>query len=91
MATTVMAIKKVFYPFDEAVKKAIEQNVEIDYEKGLASDPYHANLDHEARVRYQREAEELLATTGENRMPEYPLTEHICVQKEDDVSENQTR
>lgn len=91
MATTVMSIKKVFFPFDEAVAKAAAQNAAADFRKGLHNSEKFADLPRLQRNQYEYEAERLLKTTGENRLPTYPENEHICVQKEDDVVQNQTR
>lgn len=82
MATTVMSIKKVYFPFEEAVIQAVNQNVSADYQQGLVGSTNIAELPRAQRNQYEYEAERLLKTTGENRLPTYPHFEHICIQNE---------
>lgn len=77
MATQIQQIKKVHYPLAEAIEKAMQQNLNRDKRLGLIGEPYS---NEEIEI-YREEATTLLKDSGENYLPEYPDTEHICVEK----------
>jgi hypothetical protein len=77
MASQIQQIKKVHYPLAEAIEKAMQQNLNRDKRLGLVSEPFsNKELDI-----YREEATTVLKNDGENYLPEYPDTEHICVQQ----------
>ncbi len=80
MAEAIVKVEKKFYPFDYAVKRAAEQNVLMDYRKHVIGATHLRELDIGKRLEYIQEARTLLRQRGENRFPEYPESEHICVQ-----------
>lgn len=81
MAGQIFEIKKQHYPFQEAVKKAIEQNVLRDHRLGLISATTIDELTEEQKGVYTADAMAMLEIHGENHIPHYPDTEHICVQQ----------
>lgn len=79
MAGQILAIKKVYYTFEEAVEKAAEQNFMVDKRKLGIVDAKFSERTNEEGEYYFKTAEDTLADFGENSVPEYPDTEHICV------------
>ncbi len=82
MATQILAIKKVFFPIEEAVLKAAEQNVSRDFRMGMPSvtSGIFSEQTEDTQRDYLHYARRVIEKTGENYLPEYPDTEHICVQ-----------
>lgn len=77
MPTQIKKITKVYFPMEEAVKKAADQNMARDQRLGLLSNPANEG---DVEI-YTAEAEEVLKKDGENYLPEAPDHEHICVQR----------
>lgn len=63
-----------YYPLKEAIELAAVQNLQRDIRLDLEEDESALDI-------YREEAKYLLKTAGENYLPEFPDTEHICVSK----------
>jgi hypothetical protein len=82
MAEAILKIERKYYPLEEAVKRAAEQNVARDYRNNLIEVSSLKELPVVLRSIYVNRARSLLKLDGQNSMPEYPDKEHICVNQE---------
>lgn len=79
MANQILKITKVYYPLEEAVQKAAEQNLAAAHRDGLHPVAKLEDLSLFNQTVLLNNARWLLASLGENSLPVYPDTEHICL------------
>uniref|UniRef100_A0AAU7PFC9 Uncharacterized protein n=1 Tax=Burkholderia phage vB_BgluM-SURPRISE13 TaxID=3159457 RepID=A0AAU7PFC9_9VIRU len=82
MPGQIMLIEEVFYPLDEAIQKAAEQNVRRDFNLHLIGIKDFENLTQQDKDMYRAAAYDLLCKIGKNYVPNYPDFERICVEPE---------
>lgn len=81
-------ITQVFYPREEAAVKAANQNLNRDFRKGLRKEKSLSDFkDPVASHEYLHNTMYTLICDGQNCLPEYPDTEHICVIPEPEEGE----
>jgi hypothetical protein len=81
MGFEIKPIKDVYYPLEEAIQKASEQNVRRDHRLHLISTDKLSELSEEDQKKYVDEAARLLAEFGVNYVPNWPDDERIRVTK----------
>jgi hypothetical protein len=69
-------MKTITLPLKQAVELAVKENIERDRRCGLLESVL---VSPDERAIYEKEAEHLLRTTGENYTPEYADHHHIMV------------
>ena len=69
-------MNSVALPMKEAIELAVKENIERDRRCGLLKSTL---VSPDERAMYEKEAEHLLRTTGENYSPEYPDHHRIVV------------
>ena len=82
MPGQIMLIEEKFYPMDEAIQKAAEQNVRRDYNLHLIGIENFENLTQQDKDLYRAAAYDVLCKIGKNYVPNYPDFERICVEPE---------
>ena len=79
MSNQILKITKVYYPLEEAIQKAMHQNFAAMVRDGLSKVDKFEDLSlFEQTVMYNN-ACWVLTELGENSLPVYPDTEHICL------------
>lgn len=82
MAEQIARIEEKHYSFEEAVKRAADQNVARNFRNGLSCFSSLSEMSVKDRVVQYHLARTTLLKQGQNTLPEYPDTEHVCVKKE---------
>ncbi|BDD79429.1 hypothetical protein [Burkholderia phage FLC8] len=81
MPFEIRPIEDKYYPLEEAIQKAAEQNVRRDYRLGIISSDILTDLTEVDRKKYTDEAARLMTEFGVNYVPNSPETERIRVAK----------
>jgi hypothetical protein len=90
VAEQIARIEEKRYSFEEAVKRAAEQNVARNFRQGLSRYSSLSEMAINDRVVQYHLARTILLREGQNTLPEYPDTEHVCVKKEGYSNEKST-
>lgn len=80
MMSSIKKIVEVFYPFEQALMLATKQGIARLYRMGRTKYPTFDDLPKVHQDHYLKVMRNYMEVKGKGLHPEYPDTEHICVE-----------